>query len=210
VWKKGSAQPTVGKVWWEEIYPDVSRAPLVRRMPRLMLGKCAKAQAIRAAYPKKTGGLLIPEESQGREFTDITAGGRVVTIEPAVNPHEQKYLEREKEQLEKLTPAQREIVKERMAKASPKEGSAKEAGAATAEPSQGAAAPAEKPVLTYVWFNESESARLDAPTFPLMADFKAILVKLVRQGKVAPNGEELEALKFECEKRGIELRRRRE
>jgi phage recombination protein Bet len=74
--KKGCAEPTVGKVYWEEIYPNIDNAPLVRQMPRLMLGKCAEAQGQRKAYPS-TDGLYIPEEfyaarpeytSEGREI----------------------------------------------------------------------------------------------------------------------------------------------
>ena len=76
--KKGSNNPTVAKVWWEEIYRTVDDSPMVRRMPRLMLAKCAKAQATRSAYPE-TGGLYVPEESQGREYTSITPGGRLIS-----------------------------------------------------------------------------------------------------------------------------------
>lgn len=61
VYKKGDPMPTVGQVFWEEIYPDVTNAPLVRQMPRLMLGKCATAQAVRKAYPA-TDGLYVQEE----------------------------------------------------------------------------------------------------------------------------------------------------
>lgn len=61
VFKKGDSLPTVGQVFWEEIYPDVTNAPLVRQMPRLMLGKCATAQAVRKAYPA-TDGLYVQEE----------------------------------------------------------------------------------------------------------------------------------------------------
>jgi hypothetical protein len=61
VYKKGDPMPTVGHVFWEEIYPDVTNAPLVRQMPRLMLGKCATAQAVRKAYPA-TDGLYVQEE----------------------------------------------------------------------------------------------------------------------------------------------------
>ena len=74
IWKKGAARPTVAKVWWEEIYPDISNAPLVQRMPRLMLGKCASAQANRRAYPE-TGGLYIPEEFYGGK-PEFTPDGR--------------------------------------------------------------------------------------------------------------------------------------
>jgi hypothetical protein len=59
--KRGDPEPTVGQVFWEEIYPNIDNAPLVRQMPRLMLGKCAKAQGIRAAYPA-TDGLYVQEE----------------------------------------------------------------------------------------------------------------------------------------------------
>ena len=116
-WKKGATHPTVVKVWWDEIYPDVSFSPTVRKMPRLMLAKCAKAQATRTAYPK-TGGLLIPEETQSREFTSFTPEGRVITevlpAEPA-NPHLSAYEQREQEGLAKLTKPQREVVEKRMA-----------------------------------------------------------------------------------------------
>lgn len=61
VYKRGDPIPTIGEVYWEEIYPNVDSAPLVRQMPRLMLGKCAKAQGVRAAYPA-TDGLYIQEE----------------------------------------------------------------------------------------------------------------------------------------------------
>jgi hypothetical protein len=107
VWKKGSAQPTVAIVWWEEIYPDVSRAPLVRRMPRLMLAKCAKAQATRTSYPK-TGGLLIPEETQTREFQDITPEGRIISSKQEVA--ESNWDKREAEGMEKLNQTQKGIV----------------------------------------------------------------------------------------------------
>jgi hypothetical protein len=59
--KRNDPLPTVGQVFWEEIYPDVTNAPLVRQMPRLMLGKCATAQAVRKAYPA-TDGLYLQEE----------------------------------------------------------------------------------------------------------------------------------------------------
>jgi hypothetical protein len=112
--KKGCPEPTVAKVWWNEIYPDIDYAPLVRRMPRLMLAKCAKAQATRTSYPS-TGGLLIPEETHSREFTDITPGGRLIVhekqpadLEAAVeaadqnNPHLKSYEEKEREALSKI------------------------------------------------------------------------------------------------------------
>lgn len=65
--KRGDALPTVGQVFWEEIYPNVDSAPLVRQMPRLMLGKCATAQAVRKAYPA-TDGLYCQEEFMVEQY----------------------------------------------------------------------------------------------------------------------------------------------
>lgn len=201
VWKKGASRPTVATVYWDEIYPDAGAAPMVREKPRLMLGKCALAQATRKSYPD-TGGLYIPEEFQGPP--EFTLGGRVMEVEQpkpdcnycgrsnVPNGCDEPTCPMKRPELQKLTPAQVEVVKEKTQQAS--------------APRTDAA----KPVLTYIWFDASSTARIDPPTFELMADMKAILKKLVKQGKLAPNGEELDALKYECEKRGIELKRRRE
>ena len=130
VFKKGIAQPTEAIVYWDEIYPNIDYAPLVRQMPRLMLGKCAVAQAIRRTYPD-TGGLYIPEEMQGPP--EFTPGGRIYSVEEpktAVpegdqNPHLKAYLDKltpeqraaEEAAMAKKTPAQREIVERKMAEA---------------------------------------------------------------------------------------------
>jgi hypothetical protein len=115
-WKKGGNYPTVAKVWWSEIYPNIDYAPLVRQMPRLMLAKCAKANATRTAYPS-TGGLLIQEETYGKEF-QFTPEGRLLAEAP--NPYLDKYKEREKEGIERLTPAQKEIVERKTREAEEK------------------------------------------------------------------------------------------
>lgn len=114
-YKKGATQPTVGKVWWAEIYPNIDYAPMVRQMPRRMLAKCAQAQAIRLAYPE-TGGLYIQEEIQETGEPKFTPQGRTIVV----NEAEERYKEREKEGLEHLTPAQREIVERRMKEAEAK------------------------------------------------------------------------------------------
>jgi RecT family protein len=89
LWKKGLEHPIVARVFWSEIYPNVDYAPLVRQMPRLMLGKCALAQAVRRAYPA-TDGLYIKEEFQGPP--EFTPGGRVMEITP-VPHHDPEILE---------------------------------------------------------------------------------------------------------------------
>lgn len=198
-WKKGAAQPTIGKVWWNEIYPDVDHAPLVRRMPRLMLGKCAKAQAIRAAYPK-TGGLLIHEETHNREFTDVTPGGRLIAApDPDENnPHLKKYLEREKEELSKLTPAQREVLEAKMSKVS--------AGAEIVTDSPaGQSSPA--PTISVRHYPESDTYRIyGAENLPLSA--KRILKPYWNAAAkaIVCDTEALDGIKYELEKQGIQFK----
>lgn len=122
LWKKGHEHPIVAKVFWEEIYPDVSNAPLVRQMPRLMLGKCALAQAVRRAYPA-TDGLYIKEEFQGPP--EFTPGGRVMEVIPAKTDAElfeweagaiaKESPDIREAVMKKLTPPQREIVDRKIA-----------------------------------------------------------------------------------------------
>jgi hypothetical protein len=88
VWKKGADRPTVATVYWDEVYPDVGAAPLVRQMPRLMLGKCALAQAMRRAYPA-TDGLYIPEEFQGPPEYSPT-GREIVHVSGEKTPTERQ------------------------------------------------------------------------------------------------------------------------
>lgn len=114
VWKKGSERPTSVTVWWDEIYPDIDYAPLVRQMPRLMLAKCARAQAIREAYPA-TDGLYIREEFQGPP--EFTPSGRPIVYPEAEtpeqeaehNPHLKHFLENTQ-----LTTAQAEVAAKRI------------------------------------------------------------------------------------------------
>lgn len=102
VWKNGSQHPTVATVYWDEIYPSVNYSPLVRQMPRLMVGKCALAQAIRRTYPA-TDGLYIQEEFQGRpQFT--AKGNAILYPDEQPNKYLENFEQREKEQLAKLEP----------------------------------------------------------------------------------------------------------
>lgn len=151
IWKKGHDHPIVSTVYWDEIYPNVDYAPLVRQMPRGQLEKCALAKGTRRAYPA-TDGLYIKEEFQGPP--EFTPGGRVMTVESAeVDPAEQRYLEREKEAISKLTPAQQEVVKQRMAKSSQVTDPPAKAGAPATEDT-GAALP---PSLGYLYHKESDT-----------------------------------------------------
>lgn len=47
---------------WSEFYPGAKMGFMWRKMPNVMLGKCAEAQALRKAFPKVLGGVYAPEE----------------------------------------------------------------------------------------------------------------------------------------------------
>jgi hypothetical protein len=113
-WKKGADRPTVGEVFWAEIYPNIDFAPTVREKPRLMIAKCARAQAVRAAYPS-TGGLYIEEEIQPQGPPDQTPEGRQMT-QTAANPLD-AYKAKEAEQIAQLPAEAQARIKGRMAQA---------------------------------------------------------------------------------------------
>ena len=88
-YKKGIAEPTVATIYFEEFCPALwDNARLFwAKMPRAQLEKCAKARAIRTAYPD-LGGLYIPEELE-RMKDEYTASGRqIVEQVPARGSHE--------------------------------------------------------------------------------------------------------------------------
>jgi len=76
--KKGIAEPTVATIYFEEFCPSVwDNARLFwAKMPRAQIEKCAKARALRTAYPD-LGGLYIPEE-MARFDDNQTPGGRQI------------------------------------------------------------------------------------------------------------------------------------
>lgn len=69
VYRKGIERPFVGLVFWDEYVQKAKDAngqeyviKMWREKPRLMIAKCAEAQAFRRAFPRDTSGLYIPEE----------------------------------------------------------------------------------------------------------------------------------------------------
>ncbi len=78
----GERMPTTKSARWSEYAAD---SPMWRRMPYLMLGKCAEALALRAAFPQELSGVYTAEEmAQADRRGDVpTIEGEVIEEKPA-------------------------------------------------------------------------------------------------------------------------------
>lgn len=56
--------PFTATARWTQYYPGDSQGFMWKKMPHLMLGKCAEALALRKAFPAELSGLYITEEMQ--------------------------------------------------------------------------------------------------------------------------------------------------
>lgn len=67
VWRKDWKRPAVGIATWSEFVQTKDGQPthFWKQMPKVMLAKCAEAQALRKAFPEDMSGLYVPEEMQG-------------------------------------------------------------------------------------------------------------------------------------------------
>lgn len=74
----GAWFPVIGEAFWDEYAPIKGDAlddkkDNWRKMARVMIAKCAEAQAIRRAWPDDFSGLEVEEETDRRASLDLTA-----------------------------------------------------------------------------------------------------------------------------------------
>jgi phage recombination protein Bet len=58
----GQRCPFTATARWEQYYPGDAQGFMWRKMPHLMLGKCAEALALRKAFPAELSGVYVKEE----------------------------------------------------------------------------------------------------------------------------------------------------
>ena len=74
VWKLvgGLRCPFTATARWDQYYPGDTQGFMWRKMPHLMLGKCAEALALRKAFPKQLAKLYAHEEMHQADKFDST------------------------------------------------------------------------------------------------------------------------------------------
>lgn len=81
VWRlvQGQRVPFTRPARWEEYCPPAGQDHMWRRMPHVMLGKCAEAQALRVGFPRQLHGLYAAEEIQGADGFESTTAEELPT-----------------------------------------------------------------------------------------------------------------------------------
>jgi phage recombination protein Bet len=92
---RGTRYPYTATARFEEYVPAQGQDHMWRKMPRLMLGKCSEALALRKAFPQQLGGLYVKEEleqarpdfvTEATSIADRYALPPVSTLPPEADP----------------------------------------------------------------------------------------------------------------------------
>lgn len=82
----GHRVPFTATAQWDAYFPGDKQGFMWRKMPYLMLGKCAEALALRKAFPAELSGMYVREEMEQDVFVDETheetVEGEVVDDQP--------------------------------------------------------------------------------------------------------------------------------
>ena len=75
--------PFTASARWDQYYPGDGQGFMWRKMPHLMLGKCAEALALRKAFPAELSGIYTKEEMDQADKGDVVIGEEeFVTVTP--------------------------------------------------------------------------------------------------------------------------------
>ena len=76
--------PFTASARWDQYYPGDAQGFMWRKMPHLMLGKCAEALALRKAFPAELSGLYVREEMDqaGSDVVDTVVVENAPNDEP--------------------------------------------------------------------------------------------------------------------------------
>ncbi len=87
--------PYTASARWQQYYPGDQAGQMWRKMPHLMLGKCAEALALRKAFPAELSGVYVREEMDQAGVVDaeVVAAAPVKVAEAAepFDPQNRKH-----------------------------------------------------------------------------------------------------------------------
>lgn len=102
--------PFTASARWDQYYPGDAQGFMWRKMPHLMLGKCAEGLALRKAFPREMGSIYIKEEMEQADRPQDEDGQQ--KSKPSRGSLFDKGNPEHLEKIEKWLEAKKEIPKE--------------------------------------------------------------------------------------------------